>query len=387
MAVAPMLSHMSEHRILVAGGGVAGLEAVLALRSLGGDRVAPVLASPQTAFSFRALQVAEPFAAEAPPRFAVADVLAGLDVPQVCDAVVRVDPERRMALTAQGSTLEYDAMLLALGGTPFPVYANGITFDRPSDPEPFEELLADVEAGLASEVVFVIPDTRGWSLPAYDLALLLRGWSRRNSVSVGIRVVTAEDAPLQAFGPGVVAEVRAVLDRAEVGVVTGSSPVVVSDGALLAGSHWLTADRIVSLPGLAGPRLRGVPCDWEGFIVTGPEGAVPDCPGVYAVGDGAAHARKQGGLAAQQADVAARAILRGAGVPVPPADENPVLRGALATPEGPLFLQSASGYGRSGSGSIASFVPLWDPPTKVATRWLGPHLEGLAQRRTRAFAA
>jgi sulfide:quinone oxidoreductase len=130
-----------------------------------------------------------------------------------------------------------------------------------------------------------------------------------------------------------------------------------------------------------------VPCDWEGFIVTGPEGAVPDCPGVYAVGDGAAHARKQGGLAAQQADVAARAILRGAGVPVPPADENPVLRGALATPEGPLFLQSASGYGRSGSGSIASFVPLWDPPTKVATRWLGPHLEGLAQRRTRAFAA
>ena len=377
---------MSEHRIVVAGGGIAGLEAVIALRSLGGTRVDPVLVSPQREFAFRALEVAEPFGARS-LRIAVADLLGELEVPQVTDTLVAVDPARRTIDTAQGSSLEYDALLLAVGGTPFPLHAHGITFDRPGDPAPFDELLADVDAGLARDVVFVVPDECAWTLPAYDLALMLRGWARRRDVAVRIRVITAEDSPLQAFGTAVSAKVRGVLDDAEVGVVAGSAPVVISDTALLAGSHWVTADRIVSLPGLAGPRLRGVPCDWAGFVVVDDEGAVPGCPGVYAVGDGAAHSRKQGGLAAQQADVAARAILHAAGVRVPSVTQEPLLRGALATPDGPLFLQSAPPYGQPGSGGTASFVPLWDPPTKVATRWLGPRLEGLVRRRTSAIAA
>jgi hypothetical protein len=36
---------------------------------------------------------------------------------------------------------------------------------------------------------------------------------------------------------------------------------------------------------------------------------------------------------------------------------------------------------------MASFTPLWDPPTEVVTRWLGPHLEGVMQRRLGALAA
>lgn len=377
---------MSQLRIVIAGGGVAGLEAAIALRSLGGDRVAPVLVAPQREFSFRALEVAEPFGGAGPLRFALPDVLSELAIPYVQDKVARVVPGNRSVTTAAGRSLDYDALLLALGGTPYPVYANGITFDRPHDPGPFQELLADVEAGLASEVVFVVPDAAGWTLPAYDLALLLRGWSRRRGIRVGIRLATAEEAPLQAFGPLPVAHVRAVLERADVGLVTGASPVVVSDTALVASGHWLTADRIVSLPCIAGPRLAGVPSDADGFVLVGADGGVPDCPGVHAVGDGAAHRRKQGGLAAQQADAAARAILAAAGIAVAPADQ-PVLRGVLATPEGPLFLQAASAYGEDGGGSVASFTPLWDPPTKVATRWLGPHLAGLAQRRMSAFAA
>lgn len=377
---------MSQLRVVIAGGGVAGLEAAIALRSLGDDRVVPTLVAPQPEFSFRALEVAEPFGGAGSLRFALSDVLSDLAVTYVQDKVVGVTPGRRSVTTAAGRTLGYDALLLALGGTPYPVYANGITFDRPHDPEPFQELLADVEAGLASQVVFVVPDAAGWTLPAYDLALLLRGWSQRRGIRVGIRVATAEDAPLQAFGPAPVAHVRAVLDNANIGLVTGASPVVVSDTALVASGHWLTADRIVSLPCVAGPRLPGVPCDDDGFVIVDPDGGVPGCPGVYAVGDGAAHRRKQGGLAAQQADAAARAILSATGIAVPPPDP-PVLRGALATPAGPLFMQSASAYGEDGGGSVASFTPLWDPPTKVATRWLGPHLAGLAQRRMSAFAA
>src|SRR4051812_37848938 len=99
---------MSEFRVVVAGGGIAGLESVIALRSLGGRRVAPVLISPQEGFAFRASEVAEPFGAIEPMRFAVSDVMADLDVPHVLDSVARVEPARRAVVTATGRAIEYD---------------------------------------------------------------------------------------------------------------------------------------------------------------------------------------------------------------------------------------------------------------------------------------
>ena len=51
----------SPRHVLVAGGGVAGLEALLALRHLAGDRVELSLLSPRADFSYRPMAVAEPF--------------------------------------------------------------------------------------------------------------------------------------------------------------------------------------------------------------------------------------------------------------------------------------------------------------------------------------
>jgi hypothetical protein len=48
-------------RVLIAGGGVAALEALLALRDLAGDRVTVELLSPRPALEYRPLAVAEPF--------------------------------------------------------------------------------------------------------------------------------------------------------------------------------------------------------------------------------------------------------------------------------------------------------------------------------------
>jgi sulfide:quinone oxidoreductase len=375
------------HRILIAGGGVAALEAAVALRSLGGDRVAPVLVSPSSEFSFRAREVGEPFGQTAPLRLALDDVLGDLDVLHVSDAVTAVDAPARLVRTASGRNLPYQGLLLAVGGTPFPAYAHGITFDRPRNPRPFDELLEDVRVGLVGDVAFVVPDAASWTLPAYDLACMLRGWARREDHDVRVRVVTAEGAPLEAFGAVAARQVAEVLRRCDIEVHCGAEPLLVSDTTMTAGGRWITADRVVSLPRLAGPRLRGLPCDWDGFIKVSPDGAVAGCPGVYAVGDGADHPRKQGGLAAQQADVAVRALLHRAGIAAPGAPEAPTLRGVLATPEGPLYLQAHAGYGSPQASSVASFEPLWDPPSKVATRWLGPFLDGLVLRRTAAFAA
>jgi sulfide:quinone oxidoreductase len=52
---------MSRRRVLVAGGGVAALETVLALRSLAQDRVQVTLLAPERDFVYRPLTVSEPF--------------------------------------------------------------------------------------------------------------------------------------------------------------------------------------------------------------------------------------------------------------------------------------------------------------------------------------
>lgn len=51
----------SQLRVLVAGGGVAGLETLLALRHLAGDRIERTLLTPEPEFVYRPMAVAEPF--------------------------------------------------------------------------------------------------------------------------------------------------------------------------------------------------------------------------------------------------------------------------------------------------------------------------------------
>src|SRR6187200_1430926 len=48
-------------RVLVAGGGVAGLETLLALRHLAGERIERTLLPPEKEFVYRPMAVAEPF--------------------------------------------------------------------------------------------------------------------------------------------------------------------------------------------------------------------------------------------------------------------------------------------------------------------------------------
>lgn len=52
----------ASFRVVVAGGGVAGLEAVLALRDLAAARVEMTLLSPDPDFVYRPMAIAEPFA-------------------------------------------------------------------------------------------------------------------------------------------------------------------------------------------------------------------------------------------------------------------------------------------------------------------------------------
>jgi hypothetical protein len=93
---------------------------------------------------------------------------------------------------------------------------------------------------------------------------------------------------------------------------------------------------------------------------------------VWAAGDATWFPIKQGGLAAQQADVAARSIAARAGAHVPIEAFQPVLRGALVTGGAPDFLRSSRTHPDADVAAVGR--GLWSPSTKVAAMYLGPYV-------------
>ncbi|MGB2710971.1 MAG: hypothetical protein WBC33_05585, partial [Conexibacter sp.] len=143
--------------------------------------------------------------------------------------------------------------------------------------------------------------------------------------------------------------------------------------ALAPGGRSLTVDAVLALPELSGPNLAGVPCDADGFVHVDEHGRVPGLDGVYAIGDATTFPIKQGGIAAQQADIAAALIARTVGVDVRAPRTRPVLRAILLTGGEPLYLTATI----AGGESVASHVSrhcMWWPPHKVAARHLAPYL-------------
>jgi hypothetical protein len=87
-------------RVVVAGGGVAGLEAVLALRELAGDRVAVTLLAPTTEFVYRPQAVREPFALGPADRYDLREMADDLGAELVVDRLSWIDPAGHMAHTS-----------------------------------------------------------------------------------------------------------------------------------------------------------------------------------------------------------------------------------------------------------------------------------------------
>ena len=367
-------------RVVIAGGGVAALEALVALRAMARSRLDLTLIAPRDHFAYRPLEVGEPFGLGRPTPYPLAPIVADLGAHHVRDSVVAVAADTRELLLSGGERVSYDMALLAVGAFAYPAFEHGITFDRAVDPEPFDELLADLRAGLVPTIAIAVPEGTSWTLPAYELALLTTAWAEQASADgVRVTIATYENAPLEIFGPAAGAAVADALTDAGVRLLCGVSAQVESDSALRAGGHWLQASRIVSLPSLAGPHLSGAPSDALGFIEIDEHGVVAGIDELLAAGDGANYRIKQGGLAAQQADAAAVHIARAAGADVEDRPYRPVLRGLLRTRRGPLYLRAEpSDPVRT---SIASDQALWWPPSKIASRWLAPYLASLDAER------
>jgi sulfide:quinone oxidoreductase len=367
--------------VVIAGGGVAGLEGALALRELAGERVSITLVSPEPEFVYRPMTVAEPFSFDRAHRYPLERIARDIGARLLPDSLEWLDAAARVAHLGSGQTLSYQALLLAMGARMHTRYPHAHTVDDHHLEDILHGLIQDVEGGYVKSLAFVVPGRMGWELPIYELALMTVNRAYEMGETVQATLVTPEDSPLSLFGLGASQAVAALLDQAGIETITSAYAEVPHWNTVIVnpGDRRLEVDRVVALPELYGPAVRGLPSAEHGFIPVDLHAKVRGVEGVYAAGDATDFAVKHGGVAAQQADTAAEAIAALAGAPLEPKRFEPVIHGMLLTGRQPRYL-SARITGGHGFASEVSDQPAWSPPRKIVARHLGPYLESLEQR-------
>ena len=317
-------------QVLIAGGGVAALEALMALRDLAGDRVDITLIAPETTFTYRPMKVAEPFYKGHAHEYGLVEIARDHGARFVRDSIAEVHADEKVVRCASGAHIPYDQLVLATGAKAVPAFRDALTFGEDPAERKLHGLLADLEQGYVHSVAFVVPGEAAWTLPLYEIALM----TARQTWGMGMdrvrfALVTPEERPLAMFG-GPASEAVAQMLSDEGIEFVGSSYPTVGRGYVIAdpGGRRIDVDRVVSLPVLDGLRLAGVPTDASGFVPVDAHGRVRGISDVYAAGDGTNFPIKQGGLATQQADAVAQAIAAEAGADgraraVPPGAARP----------------------------------------------------------------
>lgn len=124
-----MASTHSE--VVVCGGGIAGVEALLRLHRLAAGGLRVTLVEPQEQFVYRPLAVREPFGEPGVRRYRLERIVADTAASWERGHLVRVDPDRRRVHTDGGVELGYDALLLALGAHESAPYEHAPRIHRP----------------------------------------------------------------------------------------------------------------------------------------------------------------------------------------------------------------------------------------------------------------
>jgi sulfide:quinone oxidoreductase len=365
-------------KIVIAGGGIAGLEALAALRFHLGETATIDLLEANPDLVERPMAVAAPFGPFVPRSFDLARIAADHDARLRPDRLASVDPSGQRLRTAGGEVLDYDALLVAVGARAEVAVPGALTFHGATDVGALHDLLDDLVARRVRRVAFAAPPGVTWTLPLYELALMTAERVRAAGIDdARLLIVTPEHSPLDVFGVRTATRIRALLAERGIGLFTESVPARVgARGLEIAGAERIAVERVVALPGLRGPRIDGVAHDDDGFIVTDRYQAVPGARAIWAAGDGTAFPVKQGGLAAQQADAAAASIAAHLGAAVVAEPFRPALRGLLLDPRGARLLERDTGE--------PSETDIWWPPSKIAARHLAPYLAAATGARERA---
>ena len=364
-------------KVVIAGGGGAALETLLALRDLAEERVSIELFAPRAEFSYRPLAVAEPFGLGKARRYDLRRIAEENATLFRSATLTEVQPTERRVSTAEAGSFDYDVLVVAVGAKPTTPLSGAITVQGPGYSGRFRTLLSAIEAEQVRQVTFAVPPGATWALPLYELALMTAARvEERGLQGVELRLVTPESAPLELFGAEASRAVRALLEQRGIAIHLGLYPAAVREEELdvVPADHSpVPAEAVVTLPQLHGPATTGLPHDSDGFVPVDLHGLVQGETDVYAAGDATVFPIKQGGIATQQADAVAEAIAARAGAPLSPEPFRPVLRGMLLTGSSPRYMRAEVSGGRGDEHDVADHA-LWWPPSKIAGRYLSPYL-------------
>lgn len=380
-------SSTSEARVVIVGGGFAALEAALALRALAGERAQLTLISRSPVFAYRPASTIAAFSDEPQVQYDLRKIAADLGATFHCAALEAVASRQQSVRLCSGLRLDYDALVLALGARARAAIPGALTFRDQRDLPRFRIVLDELRAGKVKRLAFAVPSRDSWSLPAYELAFLSAMHAAKHGARPEIVIVTPEAGPLALFGPRASSLVTDLLDEREIRFVGNSIPHSVRrDGSLaLQFDAPIDVDRVVAIPELHGPRVPGIPANWSGFIPTDSVGRVEGLANVYAAGDVTTYPIKQGGIAAQQAELVANTIAAELGASVKEVHQTRILRARLLDGDGAMVLRTElDALGRATAATLEHRESRQAGDLKVFGLYLTPYL---AMYRSRLEAA
>jgi sulfide:quinone oxidoreductase len=364
--------------VVIAGGGFAGVETLLALRALAAGRVRVSLVSPELELAYRPAATLEAFHQLGPQFYDLRAICADLGATFHKARIEAVGSEHRYVRLSSGSRLSYDALVVALGARAVAAISGALMFRDQRDLPLFGHLLSDVAAGSVRRLVFALPVGCSWPVPIYELALLSAQHAAEHGVQTEVTIVSPEPGPLGLFGSEPSRLVGELLAECDIRFIGGAAArAVLRDGSLeLRSRAVIKADRVVAGPQLRGQWLSGLPASRWGFVPTDSTGQVQCLPDVYAAGDVTTYPIKQAGIATQQADLIAHWIASAAGAELPEPRFRPILQARLVGGPQPLVLRAELDH--NGKATSATLVRIVSDETaahnKVFARYLSPYL-------------
>lgn len=315
---------VEKQRIVVLGGGFAGLETAFLVNHRLHDQVSITIVSDEPDFLFRPNTIYVPFGLDPDElRIPLTGPTSKQGIDFVHARVEDVDPGERLVRLAGHDPLPYDKLVVGTGASMRPSEVPGLaehanTIWTPKDMlalgDRLTEIVERARDGKRTRLLFLIPPNNKCSGPLYEMVQMVETHLRREDVRDAVDIIwtSSEQAYIQAFGPKVHEVVEEEFaERGIDGRLRWVVEEVLPDRVRYTNGEEVAYDVLVAFPPyVAALEYSGLPRDDRGFLTTELEDrAVVGHPGIYAPGDAGDFPVKQAFLAFLQADAVAESIV------------------------------------------------------------------------------